>query len=204
MQLENSIKKVVGTISSGGIVCIPTDTLFALSCDATDQIAVDKLYHIKKRDKEKKLPIFFRDMKQVQEHCEIPKIALNLTDKFWPGKLTIILKLRENSNISRNALDIENSSIAVRVPNNANVLKILKSVDKPIVGTSANISGSSNINSYEELEEQFKNDDMLIFKPLNYKFKPDIQSTIVSFEDNKPIILRGGAILYDEIIASTS
>jgi L-threonylcarbamoyladenylate synthase len=203
MQLENNVEKVIKTINSGGIVCIPTDTLFAISCDATDQIAVDKLYHIKKRDREKKLPIFFRDINQVQEHCEIPKIALNLTNKFWPGKLTIILKLKENSNIARNALDTENSSIAVRIPNNANVLKILKSLDKPIVGTSANISGNSNINSYEELEEQFKNDDVLIFKPLNYKFKTGIQSTIVSFEVNKPIILREGAISYDEIIALT-
>ena len=124
MQLENNIEKVIETINSGGIVCTPTDTLFALSCDATDQIAVDKLYHIKKRDREKKLPIFFRDINQVQEHCYIPKIALNLTNKFWPGKLTIILKLKENSNIARNALDTENSSIAVRIPGNANVLKI--------------------------------------------------------------------------------
>ncbi len=203
MQLENNIEKVIETINSGGIVCTPTDTLFALSCDATDQIAVDKLYHIKKRDREKKLPIFFRDINQVQEHCYIPKIALNLTNKFWPGKLTIILKLKENSNIARNALDTENSSIAVRIPGNANVLKILKSLDKPIVGTSANISGNSNINSYEKLQEQFKNDDVLIFKPFNYEFNPGIQSTIVSFESNKPIILREGAISYDEIIALT-
>ncbi len=199
MQLERNIDKIVEAVNSGCVVCLPTDTLFALSCDATNPVAVENLYNIKKRDREKKLPIFFSDLEYVQEHCYIYGAALDLANKFWPGKLTMILPLKEDSNIARNVFDIEATSVAVRIPGDEMILQIIKTLNRPIIGTSANISGTNNIGSYEELEAQFRNDNILILKQPNYEFKPGLQSTIVTFKDNKPIILREGAISQREI-----
>jgi L-threonylcarbamoyladenylate synthase len=204
MQIETHIDKVVETISAGGIICIPTDTLFALSCDATNPIAIQSLYNLKKRDMEKKLPIFFSDIEHAQEHCIIHGMALDLANKFWPGKLTMVLKLKENSDIATNAFDIEATAAAVRIPGDKMILKIIKTLNKPIIGTSANISGSANINSYQELEMQFKNENILIVKQSHNEFNPTLQSTIITFKDNQPIILREGAIPQSDILKHQS
>jgi len=204
MRIENNINKIVGIINSGEIICTPTDTLFALSCDATDPTAREKLYNLKQRNRDKKLPIFFRDLDHVKQHCHIPEIGLHLAHNFWPGKLTMILKLRDDSDIAMNAFDVATLSVAVRVPGDESILSVITFLDKPIIGTSANISGEKNISSYKEIEEQFRNCNITIFKPLNYISKSAIQSTIISFENDRPIILREGAISEQEIMISIS
>ena len=204
MQIENSISKIVEVMNIGEIICIPTDTLFALSCNATNPIAVGKLYDLKRRNKDKKLPVFFRDLEHVKQHCELPEIALKLANEFWPGKLTMILKLRDNSNIAMNAFDMDNSSVATRVPGDKTILSVINLLGDPIIGTSANISGDENINSYDEIEEQFKNASLTIFKPIDHKFRPTTQSTIISFDKEKPIVLRSGAISEREIMSAIS
>lgn len=192
----NSKLDVVDTLAVGELVCMATDTLFALSCDATNQSAIEKLYLIKRRNREKKLPIFFHSIEHVMQYCEMPKIALSLAKKFWPGKLTIILKLKlhtlEYSGLGYN--------IAVRIPGCNEVLEIIKMLDRPIIGTSANISGSNNLNTLEEVKEQFINSDVKLFK--SPTVISGIQSTIVNFDDEKVSIIREGAIPAQEILSS--
>lgn len=154
MKFENDLKEIIKILHWGGVVCLPTDTLFAISCDATSPKAVEKLYRIKKRNLDKKLPIFFSDLAHVKDHCRVTEEAEILATKFWPGKLTIVLELEAKSTIARNAMDTKNRSVAVRVPGDASVLEIVKTM--PIVGTSANVSGDPNVVSYEGLERQFR------------------------------------------------
>jgi L-threonylcarbamoyladenylate synthase len=198
MKLESDLNAIIKLLAQGEIICMPTDTLFAISCDATNHTSVEKLYQIKQRDREKKLPVFFNSLEHVKENCYINDKAEVLAGKFWPGKLTMVLQLKNNSSIARNAFDAENSSIAVRIPNETNILEITKNI--PIIGTSANISGMSNISSYEELEKQFQPYDVFIFKPEDYQFKAGLQSTIIAFEDGEAVILREGAISKNEIM----
>jgi L-threonylcarbamoyladenylate synthase len=190
--------EVVDMLASGGLVCMATDTLFALSCDATNQSAVEKLYLTKKRYREKKLPVFFHSIEDIIKYCEVPKIALNLAKKFWPGKLTMVLNLKlhalENS--------VLGSNIAVRVPGCDEILEIIRKLDRPIIGTSANISGSNNLNTIEEVVEQFSESDVKVFK--SNTTISGIQSTIVSFSDEEVYIIREGAISSQEIFASIS
>lgn len=202
MLLESDLNSIIELILNGKIICIPTDTLFAISCDATNHSSIEQLYEIKQRDREKKLPVFFNSLEHVKENCYINDKAEVLAAKFWPGKLTMVLKLKSSSNISSNAFDSENSSIAVRIPNDERILEITK--HKPIVGTSANISGMPNIESYEELEKHFESYDVFVFKPCNYSFKAGLPSTIIGFEDDEVVILREGAISRNDIMRALS
>ncbi len=190
------IEKIVAALEKGKLVCLPTDTLFALSCDATNATAINKLYRVKCRSKDKKLPVFFADFKHVEQHCELPERATQLASKFWPGKLTMILKLREISSIARDACDDATSSIAVRVPNCNELLKIIKLLQKPIIGTSANISGHANLHSFDEVEKQFRGSEVVLFKCGTIG---GMQSTIITFEGNDVTIVREGAIEKNEI-----
>jgi L-threonylcarbamoyladenylate synthase len=202
MRLESNLDEIIELIANGEIICMPTDTLFAISCDATNHKSIEKLYQIKQRDSEKKLPVFFSSLEHVKEHCYLNEKAEALAKEFWPGKLTMVLNLKSKSSIARNAFDEGNSSIAVRIPDEGNILKIAKHT--PIIGTSANISGMQNLCSYEELEKQFIGSDVTIFKPKNYQFKAGLQSTIITFNDGKVIILREGAISRNEIMQALS
>lgn len=201
MKLKNDLNAIISLVAQGEIICMPTDTLFAISCDATNHTSIEKLYQIKQRDREKKLPVFFNSLEDVKKHCYINDKAEVLARKFWPGKLTMVLQLKNNSNIARNAFDSENSSIAVRVPNEKNILEITKHF--PIIGTSANISGMQNISSYEDLEKQFHPYDVFIFKPKNYQFKAGLPSTIITFDGDQVTVLREGAISKDEIMQAS-
>lgn len=199
MRFEQSMSKAVAALKNGRLVCLPTDTLFALSCDATNEQAVNGLYYTKRRDKEKKLPVFFSALNHVEQHCYMPASAKRLASKFWPGKLTMVLKLREDSNITREACDC--SSIAVRVPNCATVLEMIGLLGKPIIGTSANISGHENPHSLDEVAKQFRGEQVMLFScSRSTNQMCGTQSTIVAFDKNNILILREGAITRDEII----
>lgn len=193
MKTEFDIQRIVEKLSNQEIVCLPTDTLFALSCDATNKSAVNNLYQIKMRELEKKLPVLFCSLEHVMQHCELSNQAIELARKFWPGPLTMIVKLKETSNIAQNVFDHSNFFIAVRIPKNDEIFKIIQLLNKPIIGTSANISGTKNLITYEEIYSQFSLHKVTLFKSaiLNMSFQP---STIISFENTSPIIVRQGQI----------
>lgn len=192
------IKEAVEILYTGGVICIPTDTLFALSCDATNSAAVNKLYDIKQRSRDKKLPVLFMNTEHVMQHCVMPKIAKKLAKSFWPGKLTMILKLRKSSNIVSDVFDVNTSFIAVRVPKNDEILQIISTLKNPIIGTSANISNGSNLLSYEEVKKEFDQKDVNIFMTQNLNLC-GTQSTIITFTNSTFKISREGAISLKEL-----
>lgn len=194
--MVKNISEVVQILGNSDLVCMATDTLFALSCDATNQSAVEKLYQTKKRDKEKKLPVFFHSLDHVMEYCDLPEVAYDIAKKFWPGKLTIIL------NLKLHALDhnIFGETIAARIPGSEEVLEIIKRLNRPIIGTSANISGCNNLTTVEEVDAQFSGSEVIIFR--SNTIISGTQSTIISIEDEKIHVVREGAIASEEIFSS--
>jgi L-threonylcarbamoyladenylate synthase len=182
-------REIVEYLANGGIAVMATDTLFALSCDATSLDAIDRLYAIKKRDKEKKLPVFFHSLDHVREYCQVPNIAEKLAKHFWPGKLTIILP---NKNLQSFSEDI-----AVRVPGSSDILSIVKDLGRPIIGTSANISGCRNLYDIEEIEAKFSETNIAIFIGKTEISK--VQSTIVDIRNDKIEVIREGAVSVEEI-----
>lgn len=190
-----TISDAIELLSKGGLLCIPTDTLFALSCDATNEASIERLYQIKMRDKEKKMPVLFHNIDHVMEYCHINDKELELLKRFWPGKLTMILNLKSHR------LSILGNNIAARVPNCTQILEIIHRLNRPIIGTSANISGCNNINTLQEAINLFSSSEVKIFQ--NNRQISGIQSTIISLINDKINIIREGAIPVEEILSKS-
>ena len=188
---SDQINNAANIIDAGGVVIIPTDTLYGLAASALIPTAIDKVFNIKKRAKTQPLPILIPDNDYLYEYTKnIPELALKITQKFWPGPLTVIL---EKSPELPDNLTAGSKYVAIRIPNEEIVRSICRKLQSPITGTSANISG-------EEEHTKFQNITITTHELVNLSIKKDeaIQgqsSTILSFADFKnPKILREGSI----------
>lgn len=137
--MKEAIKKAVEVLNQGGIILYPTDTIWGLGCDATNSEAVEKIYKIKQRADSKSLVVLAADLDMIARYVkEIPEMAITLveiTDK----PLTIIYP--EAIGLAANVV-AEDGTIAIRVPSgNEFCTQLLRAFRKPIVSTSANISG---------------------------------------------------------------
>ena len=188
---SDQINNATNIISAGGVVIIPTDTVYGLAGSALMPNSIDKVFKIKKRPKNQPLPILIPDNDYLDEYTKnIPELAFEITKIFWPGPLTVIL---EKKPIIPNNLTAESNYVAIRIPDEEIVRSICRKLQSPITGTSANISG-------DQEPTKFKNIKILNDKLVELSIEKDqaIQgqsSTILSFEDpKKPKIVREGFI----------
>lgn len=121
-----------------GVVVFPTDTAYALGCDATDPKAVRRIFGIKDREPGKALPMIVADMKMAKKFFLFSAHALRLAKRHWPGPLSIILPVR-GKKIARSALSM--GTAAVRVPDSKIARGLSRMLGAPIIATSANVSG---------------------------------------------------------------
>lgn len=140
--MKEAIKKAIETLNNGGIILYPTDTIWGLGCDATNSQAIERIYKIKQRADSKSLVVLASDLDMIARYVkEIPEMATTLveiTDK----PLTIIYP--EAVGLAPNVV-AEDGSIAIRVPSgNEFCIQLLRAFRKPIVSTSANISGEKS------------------------------------------------------------
>jgi len=174
-------------INNGAIVVFPTDTVYGLGCDPYNHDAVVSIYEIKKRKKTKPFPVIGYSKKELEKIAEFNALEEKIAEKFWPGPITLILKIKDKE--IQKSLDLE-GKIAVRVPNNQCVLALLKEC-KLLVGTSANISGTGPFNDPKECGKNLSGYDLLIDGGI---ISGQGESTIVEIENNDVKILRKGNV----------
>ena len=174
-------------INNGAIVVFPTDTVYGLGCNPYNHDAVLSLYEIKKRKKTKSFPVLGYSKKELEKIAEFNSLEEKIAEKFWPGPITLILKIKDKE--IQKSLDLE-GKIAVRVPNNQCVLALLKEC-KLLVGTSANISGTGPFNDPKECGKNLSGYDLLIDGGI---ISGQGESTIVEIENNDVKILRKGNV----------
>jgi len=174
-------------INDGAIVVFPTDTVYGLGCNPYNHDAVLSLYEIKKRKKTKSFPVLGYSKKELEKIAEFNSLEEKIAEKFWPGPITLILKIKDKE--IQKSLDLE-GKIAVRVPNNQCVLALLKEC-KLLVGTSANISGAAPFNDPKECDKNLSGYDLLIDGGI---ISSQGESTIVEIENNDVKILRKGSV----------
>lgn len=148
-------KEVVEALEEGKIVVIGTDTVYGLIADATDQKAVEKVFLIKKRDKSKPLSVFVKDLEMAKKFAAITKEQEEVLQEKWPGQFTAVL---ESKHVLSEEFE-ENGKIGLRIPDDKFVLKILEEFNKPLTGTSANISKMPSCWSVKEVIAQFTNQE---------------------------------------------
>jgi len=181
------IEEIVEVIKNGGVVVCPTDTVYGLLADAANKKAVEKVFQIKKRSKTKPLPIFVKDIKAAKKFAYISEEQKKILKDKWPGKFTFVLKKRKEK-----IFGADKKTIALRVPNYKLINILLEELNRPLTGTSANISGQPASTKIKEVLSQFK----------NQKIKPDLildagdlpesfPSAIIDLTGKTPKIIRG-------------
>lgn len=184
--LKNKIRwqKIVKILKRGGVIVFPTDTAYGLAADYFSPRALKKVFEIKQRLKEKKVALIASNLKQVKKYFCLNTKELTLAKKYWPGPLTLILRLKNRR-----------KKIGVRVPDSKIARALAGHFKKPVTATSANLSGRPDCYSARAVKNQFKGKktkpDLIINAGRLKKIKP---STIALVEKNKIKIIRQGPI----------
>ena len=167
-------------------VLYPTDTVWGIGCDATNEEAVNKVYQIKSREESKSLIILVASIEMLKEYVEnIPFKVLEILEE--TKKPTTII-YNNPKGLAKNTIAVDNT-IAIRIPEDDFCIELIKEFGKPIVSTSANISGEPTPTSFSEISES-------ILKKVDYivdlnKDKVNINSsTILKIEDNTIVVIR--------------
>lgn len=188
------IKLAVTAVKKGGLVVFPTDTVYGIGCDPRNPKAIAAIYKIKKREGAKNLPVLGYSKKEISEIAIFDKLSSKIADSFWPGPITLVLKLKDDE--INKSMDLD-GKIAVRVPNHPCTLSLLKEC-KILVGTSANYSGNAPFSDSKNLLENFSGFDIFID---GGKIPNSNESTIVEIIEGDLRILRPGKITKSEIMA---
>jgi L-threonylcarbamoyladenylate synthase len=194
-ELEKQIKKAVSILKNGGVVAYPNDTVYGLGACMTDTAAVDRIFQVKGRPKGMALPVLLADKAQIEEIVfSVSPAAKCLADEFFPGALTIILP---KSAVVPDIITGGGKTVAFRIPNHPVPLALVKGLGKPIVGTSANLSGQPSALIATEVQAQIGDKiDMVID---GGRCPGGIESTVIDLSGEMPIIRRQGAISIERL-----
>jgi len=150
---KEDLEKALETLQSGGIILYPTDTIWGVGCDATNPEAVEKVYQLKGRAKDKSLIILLENDNRLSSYVQdIPEVAYQLIE-YTEKPLTIIYTGAKN--LAPNLL-ADDGSIGIRIVKHPFCEKLIQRFRKPIVSTSANISGESSPKNFAEISEDIK------------------------------------------------
>ena len=188
---RGSLQAAVEVLRNRCLVVYPTDTLYALGGDATDEHAVRKVFRGKKRPLDMPLPIAVSDMRMLRRYARLHEQARVLAEKYLPGPLTLVLEKKDLPDVLTSGLP----KVAVRIPDNDAALELIELFEKPVVTTSANLSGSPPPVSVAEVPEELGAKVALDQGVLGER----VPSTIVGFDDG-PRVIREGKISKEEIL----
>jgi L-threonylcarbamoyladenylate synthase len=194
---RDAIEEAVTWIRKGGLVAVPTDTLYGLAADPFNRAAIARVFDVKGRDATRAVPLIAADVAQVEAHIgRLTAIARRLAERFWPGPLTLVVA-------APRALPREVTAglgtVAVRVPANEIARAICAGCDRPITATSANVSGDAATADPDVVERTLGDRlDMLLDAGPTPGGDP---STIVDATQSEPRLIRGGAIAWEAIQA---
>jgi L-threonylcarbamoyladenylate synthase len=191
---RDAIEEAATWIRDGGVIAIPTDTLYGLAADPFNAAAVARVFEIKGR-LERALPLVAADVQQVTKHIgPLNPLAARLAERFWPGPLTILLTAP--AALAR-GVSAGTDRVGVRVPADSITRAICAAVGRPITATSANISGESATSDPDVVERTLGGAvDFLLDTGRTLGGAP---STIIDATGAAPVLVREGAIRWDEI-----
>lgn len=186
----------ISELENGGIIAIPTETVYGLGGNALSESAVKKIFDLKKRPLHNPLIVHIGSVDELEKLAkEIPDAAYNLAHAFWPGPLTLILKKQD---IIPPIVTAGLDTVAIRIPDHKLTLELLKKLTFPLAAPSANPFGSISPTKPDHVLGYFRNQLNLILD--GGECQRGIESTIVGFDqDENPVIFRQGAITAEEI-----
>lgn len=191
------IREAAGIIKNGGVISFPTTCLYGLGADAFNARAVARLFKIKQRPDNKPILVLIKNIQELNRIVrEVPPAAFPIMTGFWPGGVTLVFKA---GNTLPDNLTAGTGKIGVRLPEHPVAFALLKALDCPLTGTSANISGRPACSRIPDLDFRIGTQLDLILDagPL----KGGIGSTVVDVTSDSPKILREGKVPARDILA---
>ena len=190
-----SIEKAARILTEGGIVAIPTETVYGLAASSLDKEAIEKVFTAKGRPQDNPLIVHISNIDMLYKvACDIPESAIECAKRFWPGPFTMVLKRAEGIDKSVSAgLD----TVAVRMPDNKVARDIIEVSGLPLAAPSANSSGSPSPTSYIHVLNDL--DGKIDAVILGEECMVGVESTVITLVTEKPRLLRPGAVTPEEL-----
>ena len=193
--LLTQVQRGISLLKSGGVVAIPTDTLYGLAADFSCISAIQRLIRIKGRPDQMGFPLLLSEPADLSLVArDIPRVAWDLAHQFWPGALTLVIP---RSPAVPDLVTGGRDTVAVRVPNHPVPIAIARGLGRPITGTSANRSGLPPALTAQDVRRQLGNAVDMILKGGDPP--QGVQSTIVDVTGPVPRVLRQGAVSLADI-----
>ena len=189
-RFEAAIGEAGEIIRQGGLVAFPTETVYGLGADALNSEAVAKIFQAKGRPQDNPLIVHIADLEDIKPLVnDIPKVAEDIMEAFWPGPITIILK---KNNIIPQVTSAGLDTIGIRMPSNKVARELIRVAKRPIAAPSANISGRPSPTDIERCIEDLSGKiDYIIGGEV---CDVGVESTIIDCTVEPPCILRPGGI----------
>lgn len=179
-------------LKKGEVLAFKTDTVWGFGAHPDDELAINKIYEIKKRDLKKPLILMSYSFEPLKKYIKnIPVYALDLIEKHLPGGLTLIF---EKSELCSDKIT-SSKTIGIRIPNSEDFIKLTKKINGGVLATtSCNLSNEEPVKNYQEAFEKFSTCATII-KPIEDIENENIPSTVILCEENDYKILRQGAVV---------
>tara|TARA_B100000795_G_scaffold260357_1_gene236157 strand:+ start:8707 stop:9669 length:963 start_codon:yes stop_codon:yes gene_type:complete len=195
--ISKDIQKAIALLTNEELVAIPTETVYGLAGNIFSEKAIKRIFETKKRPFFNPLIVHISSVDVLETIVsEIPEKAKILANTFWPGSMTLVLKKHKDI---PDIITAGKDTVAVRVPNHPVTIALLKQLPFPLAAPSANPFNNISPTKPEHVERYFKNDIKMVLN--GGSCINGIESTIIGFVNNEPIIYRLGALALEEIEA---
>ena len=193
--IPSRLLKGIEILNNDGVIAIPTETVYGLAGNIYSESAILKIFELKQRPLFNPLIVHIHSLAELDRVAvDIPKVAILLAKKFWPGSLTLLLK-KHSSVLS--IITSGKDSVAVRIPNHPLTLKLLQLLPYPLAAPSANPFGCISPTTAAHVAAYFKEDLPYILD--GGACEAGIESTIIGFENEQAVLYRYGSISVEEI-----
>ncbi len=195
-----SLAEIIRALRNDGIIIYPTDTFYGLGASCFSKKAVEKIYVLKNREKRKPLSIVIADRAMLDDVVSsYPPLFQRISEKFWPGPLTLIMPASKRV---PSFLQSSEKTIGVRLPDHDWLRELIHAAGFPLTATSANLSGEKEVSDAFEAVSIFEGLVDLIVDGGATEGK--LPSTVLDLTQQKPVILREGAVLASSLLEMIS
>ncbi|UCG11400.1 MAG: threonylcarbamoyl-AMP synthase [Deltaproteobacteria bacterium] len=180
------VRRAVEILLDGGIIAYPTDTYYGIGCDIFNKNAIERVYQLKRRPKQKPFSFICSDLKNISQYAQVTNYAYKTMKRLLPGPYTFIL---EGSRLVPKIMLTKRKTAGIRVPDHAICLEMVRELGHPIISTSATTPDGVILESLVAIEESLGHALDLIIDGGPIVSKP---SSVVSLIDDVPEIIREG------------
>ena len=190
---SNAVDVAIDFLQKGKVICFATDTVYGVAVDATNPSAVERLYQLKNREKNKPIAIFLKDLESAKKIFIFTDFVNKIAQKYMPGRITIILKTTNFAKkiLAKNLNNIDDDFIGFRIVDSYFIEKLFEKYNGILAVSSANKAFEDACSSASSVQKKLKDLDLLIAGKKTSK----ISSTIVKIDNDKLILIRQGKLI---------